>query len=79
MEHAPVKVNKQRWVEVKKVGKKIKVDLDQLCEESAMRLKDRLEVSSKDKTQMFYRAPFHSEWWTAESATLNDDLYLNKE
>lgn len=39
---------------------------------------DVFELSKKDNTY-YYHSPFRSEWFTANSASLNDDLILNQE
>ena len=75
----PIEVVKQRWVEVRKVDKKIKVNLGQPGDEGLEGIEDVFDVSKKDGTTMSYRAPFRSEWFGANSACLNDDLHLNLE
>jgi len=60
------------------MNKKIKTSLDKEGEEKQEGLDEIFTLSKTDGT-LSYRAPFRSEWFTANSACLNDELHLNRE
>lgn len=75
----PIWVTRKRWIEVQRLGEKIKINLEpEYVEENEAQLLNLFDVDHKTG-EISYRAPFKSEWFSANAASLNDNLKLNED